>query len=62
MAGKRGAGKSSNGRVTVPVDNTGQAYLEVLRDRGIKYFFGNAGTDFAPLIDGFARFAAEGKE
>ena len=62
MAGKRGAGKSSNGRVTVAVDNTGQAYLEVLRDRGIKYFFGNAGTDFAPLIDGFARLAAEGKE
>jgi hypothetical protein len=26
----------------------------------VKYF-GNAGTDFAPLI-GFARFAAEGKE
>ena len=48
--------------VTVSIDNTGQAYLEVLRDRGVKYFFGNAGTDFAPLIDGFARFAAEGKE
>jgi acetolactate synthase-1/2/3 large subunit len=62
MAGRRGAGKSGNGPVTVSVDNTGQAYLEVLRDRGIKYFFGNAGTDFAPLIDGFARFAAEGKE
>ncbi len=47
---------------TVLIDNAGQAYLELLRDRGIKYFFGNAGTDFAPLIDGFARLAAEGNE
>jgi len=48
--------------VTIPIDNVAQAYLELLRDRGIKYFFGNAGTDFAPLVDGFARFAAEGKD
>lgn len=48
--------------VTIPIDNVAQAYLELLRDRGIKYFFGNAGTDFAPLVDAFARFAAEGKE
>jgi len=47
--------------VTIPVDNVAQAYLELLRDRGIKYFFGNAGTDFAPLIDAFARFAASGR-
>ncbi len=46
----------------VPVDTTGQAYLELLRARGIEYFFGNAGTDFGPLVDGFARFAAEGKD
>jgi len=62
MAKSENAGKGSRGPVTIAVDNTGQAYLEVLRDRGVKYFFGNAGTDFAPLIDGFARFAAEGKE
>jgi acetolactate synthase-1/2/3 large subunit len=48
--------------ITVPIDNVGQAYLELLKDRGIKYFFGNAGTDFAPLVDGFARFAAEKKD
>ena len=48
--------------VTVSIDNVGQAYLELLRDRGIKYFFGNAGTDFAPLVDAFARFAAEKKD
>src|SRR5512139_1245926 len=61
MAGKRNAGAKGNGPVTVSIENTAQAYLELLRDRGIKYFFGNAGTDFAPLVDGFARFAAEGK-
>jgi acetolactate synthase-1/2/3 large subunit len=48
--------------LTVPVDTTGQAYLELLRARGIEYFFGNAGTDFGPLVDAFARFAAEGKD
>jgi len=53
---------TNSGRVTVPIDNVAQAYLELLGDRGIKYFFGNAGTDFAPLVDGFARFAAEGRK
>ncbi|MGQ9694118.1 MAG: thiamine pyrophosphate-requiring protein [Thermodesulfobacteriota bacterium] len=45
----------------IAIDNTAQAYLELLHDRGIKYFFGNAGTDFAPLIDGFARRQKEKK-
>jgi acetolactate synthase-1/2/3 large subunit len=47
-------------RKTVEVENTGQAYLELLRERGIEYFFANAGTDFASLIDAFARFAERG--
>src|SRR5574341_506030 len=51
------------GRETsVPVQNTAQAYLELLRARGIEYFFGNAGTDFGPLVDAFAKCAAEGKD
>ncbi len=49
-------------RKTVAVETTGQAYLELLRERGIEYFFANAGTDFAPLIDAFARFAEQGKQ
>ena len=49
-------------RKTVEVETTGQAYLELLRERGIDYFFANGGTDFAPLIDGFARFAEQGKQ
>jgi acetolactate synthase-1/2/3 large subunit len=46
---------------TLRVETVAQAYLEILRERGIDCFFGNAGTDFASIIDGFARFAAEGK-
>ncbi|MFQ5853174.1 MAG: thiamine pyrophosphate-requiring protein [Candidatus Binatia bacterium] len=45
---------------TVQVETTAQAYLALLRERGIGYFFANAGTDFAPLIDAFARFAEQG--
>ncbi|HSB82762.1 MAG TPA: thiamine pyrophosphate-requiring protein, partial [Candidatus Methylomirabilis sp.] len=48
--------------ILIQVENTAQAYLELLRARGIKYFFGNAGTDFGPLVDAFARFIAEGKD
>lgn len=46
---------------TIRVETVAQAYLEILRDRGIDCFFGNAGTDFASIIDAFARFRAEGK-
>ena len=46
---------------TFHVETVAQAYLELLRDRGIDYFFANAGTDFASIIDGFARFQAEGR-
>ena len=48
-------------RKTIPIENTAQAYLELLRAMGVKYFFGNAGTDFASLIDAFAKFTTEGK-
>jgi acetolactate synthase-1/2/3 large subunit len=46
---------------TFHVETVAQAYLELLRDRGIDYFFANAGTDFASIIDGFARLRAEGR-
>ncbi|MBI4572056.1 MAG: thiamine pyrophosphate-requiring protein [candidate division NC10 bacterium] len=46
----------------IPVETTAQAYLELLRARGFEYFFGNAGTDFGPLVDAFARFEAEAKD
>ena len=43
------------------VENTAEAYLELLRTLGVEYFFGNPGTDFASIIDAFAKFAVEGK-
>jgi acetolactate synthase-1/2/3 large subunit len=51
----------TNKSVTIPVETVGQAYLEILRARGIKYFFGNSGTDFGPIIDALAKFAADKK-
>jgi acetolactate synthase I/II/III large subunit len=46
---------------TLKVDNVAQAYLELLEDRGVDFFIANAGTDFATLVDAFARREAEGK-
>jgi acetolactate synthase-1/2/3 large subunit len=41
------------------VATVAEAYLELLAARGVKYFFGNSGTDFAPLIEAFAKREAE---
>src|SRR3989441_11730752 len=43
------------------VESTAEAYLELLAARGVEYFFANAGTDFAPLIEAYAKRQAEGK-
>ena len=37
-----------------------EAYLALLADRGVDYLFGNAGTDFAPLIEAYARAVQNG--
>ena len=39
-----------------------EAFLELLASRGVKYFFGNSGTDFAPIIEAFAKRKARGKD
>src|SRR5690348_18328750 len=36
------------------------AYLALLADRGIEYLFANAGTDFAPIIESYAKAQAHG--
>jgi acetolactate synthase-1/2/3 large subunit len=36
------------------------AYLALLADRGIDYLFANAGTDFAPIIEAYAKAQAHG--
>ena len=40
---------------TVPVESTAEAYIELLAARGVDYFFGNAGTDFGPIVDVYAK-------
>jgi len=47
-------------RKTIRNGTVADAYLALLADRGIDYFFGNAGTDFAPIIESFAKAAATG--
>lgn len=37
-----------------------EAYLDLLADRGVDYLFANAGTDFAPIVEGLARGAVTG--
>ena len=45
---------------TVEVGSVAEAYLELLASRNIEYFFGNGGTDFAPIIEAYAkRFSQE---
>ncbi|RJF86355.1 thiamine pyrophosphate-requiring protein [Oleomonas cavernae] len=46
--------------VTLRNVTVAEAYLHLLLDRGIDYFFANAGTDFAPLIEAFAKADSEG--
>jgi acetolactate synthase I/II/III large subunit len=53
------SGRQTPTRRTIAIESTADAYLELLRDRGIEYFFGNGGTDFAPLVEAFARSAAQ---
>ncbi|MEK6709583.1 MAG: thiamine pyrophosphate-requiring protein [Nitrospinota bacterium] len=43
----------------VAVETTAEAYLTLLADRGIEYFFGNGGTDFPSIIEALAKLKAE---
>src|SRR5437016_11556692 len=40
--------------------NVAAAYLALLASRGVDYLFGNAGTDFAPLVEAYAEAAQKG--
>jgi len=48
------------GRKELAVDSVAEAYLALLAERGIEYLFANAGTDFAPLVEAFAKAARTG--
>ena len=43
------------GKQTIQADTVAEAYLAVLADRGVDYLFGNAGTDFASVIEALSK-------
>ena len=47
-------------RREMAVDSVAEAYLALLAERGVEYLFANAGTDFAPLVEAFAKAARTG--
>jgi acetolactate synthase-1/2/3 large subunit len=48
----------------VPAETTivAERYLRLLASRGVRYLFGNAGTDFAPIIEAYARAGADAQD
>jgi acetolactate synthase I/II/III large subunit len=47
-------------RKEINVESVAEAYLALLAERGIEYLFANAGTDFAPIIEGYSKLAQSG--
>ena len=47
-------------RRKLAVDSVGEAYLALLAERGVEYLFANAGTDFAPIVEAYAKMAQGG--
>lgn len=47
-------------RKTLENVSVAEAYLTLLKERGVDYLFGNAGTDFAPVIEALAKSQATG--
>ncbi|HVA15306.1 MAG TPA: thiamine pyrophosphate-requiring protein [Stellaceae bacterium] len=45
---------------TIAVESVAEAYLTLMAERGIEYFFANGGTDFAPIIEALAAINAKG--
>ncbi len=42
------------------VETVAEAYLALLAERGVEYLFANAGTDFAPIVEAYAKAAHTG--
>jgi acetolactate synthase-1/2/3 large subunit len=47
-------------RKHLAVDSVAEAYLALLAERGVDYLFANAGTDFAPIVEAYAKAAHAG--
>jgi len=50
------------GRKTFAAETVAEAYLALLRDRGVDRLFVNAGTDFASIVEAYARAKDTGLE
>jgi acetolactate synthase I/II/III large subunit len=48
-------------RKKLDVETVAEAYLALLAERGVEYLFANAGTDFAPIVEAYARAAHAGR-
>src|SRR5215472_18919156 len=47
-------------RKEMPAESVAEAYLALLAERGVEYLFANAGTDFAPIVEAYAKAAHTG--
>src|SRR5579862_4151615 len=47
-------------RKGLKVESVAEAYLALLAERGVEYLFANAGTDFAPIVEAYARATHSG--
>src|SRR5580658_11375485 len=47
-------------RKEIAATSVAEAYLALLAERGIEYLFANAGTDFAPIVEAYAKAAHTG--
>ena len=52
--------QSASGVVDIPAESTAEAYLALLKQRGVDYLYINAGTDTAPLVEAYGRASASG--
>jgi acetolactate synthase-1/2/3 large subunit len=44
----------------IAATSVAEAYLALLAERGVEYLFANAGTDFAPIVEAYAKAAHTG--
>src|SRR5438874_5400138 len=47
-------------RKELKAESVAEAYLALLAERGVEYLFANAGTDFAPIVEAYAKAAHTG--
>src|SRR3984893_4731547 len=47
-------------RRKIDAASVAEAYLALLAERGVEYLFANAGTDFAPIVEAYAKAAHSG--